>query len=142
MYYFSYGMNTNIQGMKQRCPDAISCGHAILENFKFRFAYHADIVPEVGKQVHGVLWQVTDNCMKNLDILEGYPLYYDRIIVPIQYKDITLYGYVYCMQSGNTNCRPSKGYLSMILEGYNQHNVNNAQIYNGLNECQNLTNNP
>lgn len=136
MYYFSYGMNTNIQGMQKRCPDAVSHGHAILENFKFRFAYHADIVPEVGEQVHGVLWQVTEKCMQNLDILEGYPYYYDKIIVPIQYKNATLYAYVYHMQPGHLDSNPSKGYLDMVLEGYSQHNVNSSQIYESLRQYQ------
>ena len=135
-YYFSYGMNTNVKGMQKRCPDAVSCGHAILENFRFRFAYHADIVPEVGEQVHGVLWQVTEKCMQNLDILEGYPYYYDKIIVPIQYKNVTLYAYVYHMQPGHLDSNPSKGYLDMVLEGYSQHNVNSSQIYESLRQYQ------
>lgn len=135
-YYFAYGMNTNVQGMRKRCPDATSCGYAVLENFKFRFAYHADIVPEVGNQVHGVLWHITEQCLKNLDNLEGYPIYYDRIIVPIQYKGITVYSYVYLMQPGHVNSKPAEGYLNMVLEGYESHNVSDDQIFKALSDCK------
>ena len=64
---FAYGMNTNIGGMKIRCPRSKSIGAAVLSNFRFRFAYHADIVPCGGSIVHGVLWEITDQCLDRLD---------------------------------------------------------------------------
>lgn len=129
---FAYGMNTNAVGMKNRCPDAAALGAAILENFRFRFAYHADIVPCAGQKVHGVLWEITSNCLQNLDILEGYPYYYNRILVPVQYKSARVWSYVYHMQPGHEECSPRGGYLDMVVEGYRQHGLEINQIYTGL----------
>lgn len=138
---FAYGMNTNIGGMKIRCPRSKSIGAAVLSNFRFRFAYHADIVPCDGSIVHGVLWEITEQCLGNLDALEGYPHYYDRILVPVTCNGVTYESWVYCMQPGTSDRSPSNGYFNMVKEGYVQHSVPLNQIDLALSKCENLTEN-
>ena len=53
-------MNTNREGMAQRCPGALSLGHARLIDHAFRFAIHADVVPVLGSYVDGVLWRIDE----------------------------------------------------------------------------------
>ena len=60
MLYFAYGMNTNRSEMAQRCPGALSLGHARLVDRIFRFATHADVVKCRGSYVDGVLWTIDD----------------------------------------------------------------------------------
>ena len=34
-----------------------------------------------GRKIHGELYQISEECLEQLDVLEGYPEYYDRKIV-------------------------------------------------------------
>lgn len=135
-YYFAYGMNTNIDGMKKRCPGAISIGSAMILDYEFRFAYHADVVSKPKTKTVGVLWQLTDDCLESLDRLESYPEYYDRIIVPIIHCNTVYNGWVYVMQSGYQQTLPSDHYWNCLINGYRDHNVSRRQLYKALNISQ------
>jgi gamma-glutamylcyclotransferase (GGCT)/AIG2-like uncharacterized protein YtfP len=132
MYMFSYGMNTNVQQMATRCPRSTSLGPAILKGYRFRFANHADVVPDPGSTVAGVLWEITLDCLANLDILEGYPYYYDRKMVEVLCSGKKYQSLVYIMQPGNTSALPSNTYLNLITEGYLQHGIDCKQLTDAL----------
>jgi gamma-glutamylcyclotransferase (GGCT)/AIG2-like uncharacterized protein YtfP len=83
-YYFAYGMNTNLYEMRHRCPDAENMGVAYLDDHKMVFKYHADMIETPGHTAPGVLWKITDRCLKSLDMLEGFPVYYNRRTVKIR----------------------------------------------------------
>ena len=87
MLYFAYGMNTNRSEMAQRCPGALSLGHARLVDRIFRFATHADVVKCRGSYVDGVLWTIDDFHLNALDRLEGYPYYYNRRSLRVAHND-------------------------------------------------------
>lgn len=129
MKYFAYGMNTNSFEMAYRCPRAISLGSAVLPDHKFRFARHADVLDDPGNQVHGVLWEITDQCLASLDMLEGYPSYYQRKQVRvIDQSGQTVEAMVYYMTGDRPDDLPSESYLLMLYEGYAQHSVPALQI--------------
>jgi gamma-glutamylcyclotransferase (GGCT)/AIG2-like uncharacterized protein YtfP len=138
-WYFGYGMNTNLDGMRQRCPKAICHGAAVLSNHKFVFRYHADIEECPGSQVHGVLWSITEDCERSLDMLEGYPYYYNKkeVIIesthPLMNKFVAM---VYFMNDQNGVKLPSDLYLNSLLEGYKENSVDTSQIYNALKLCR------
>ncbi len=133
--YFAYGMNTNITGMASRCPAAVSHGHAILLNHAFRFSGPADVVKCGGSYVDGVLWTITDECLRSLDMLEGYPYYYNRRHKPVRFQGRTVNALVYYMQPGHIDALPSQGYFDMVSEGYRDHGVPTDQLYNALEFC-------
>jgi gamma-glutamylcyclotransferase len=130
MLYFAYGMNTNADSMAQRCPDALSLGHARLLDHSFRFAVHADVVRCSGSYVDGVLWQITDRCLAALDILEGYPSYYRRAYRRTWHQDRIFMAMTYYMPPMILDQSPSAAYFDMIVEGYQQHGVPCDQLYN------------
>ena len=132
MFYFAYGMNTNRSSMTWRCPGAISFGHARLLDHEFRFSHHADVVVCPGESADGVLWLIDEDHLADLDILEGYPGYYNRAVLPVEYQDNIIMAECYRMQPGNLDCRPGKGYLDMIFEGYREYNIPNDQIWTAL----------
>ena len=43
MLYLSYGMNTNVEEMSIRCPNAISLGKCSLDDHRLVFCGHADV---------------------------------------------------------------------------------------------------
>ena len=71
MKYFSYGMNTNLASMSVRCPNARSLGAAVLPHYQFEFKSFATVTPKMDHAVHGVLWEITDDCEKALDRLRS-----------------------------------------------------------------------
>lgn len=126
--YFAYGMNTNLGSMNDRCPGAECLGPAILPKHRFRFAVHADVVPDPDQFVDGVLWRITSDHMASLDILEGYPWYYDRKLVTVINDHGAHQALTYFMQPGNPDENPPRVYLDMCLTGYRQNHVPTHQI--------------
>jgi len=118
--------------MTWRCPGAISFGHARLLDHEFRFSHHADVVVNPGESVDGVLWLIDEDHLADLDTLEGYPSYYDRAVLPVEYQGNIIMAECYRMQPDNIDYRPSKGYLDMIFEGYQTYNIPNDQIWTAL----------
>jgi gamma-glutamylcyclotransferase (GGCT)/AIG2-like uncharacterized protein YtfP len=131
-YYFAYGMNTNLGSMRQRTPTSVSMGRAELKDFEFRFAYHADVVPSPGRTVDGVLWSVDADGLQSLDLLEGYPTYYDRIQVTVSCQQKEYTAWVYVMTPGQELDLPSERYRDLLMEGYTQHGIPINQILEGI----------
>jgi gamma-glutamylcyclotransferase (GGCT)/AIG2-like uncharacterized protein YtfP len=138
MKYFAYGMNTNKAQMAVRCPKAQSLGRAILPEHEFRFSVHADVIPDPEFNTEGVLWEITPECEKALDALEGYPTYYLKKIVTVEYNETFVKAMVYYMTGDLPDSYPSDGYLNMLMEGYREHDVDNRQIYSSLALIQQL----
>ena len=132
MLYFGYGLNTNREGMAYRCPNAISLGPARLLDHAFRFSGPADVVVEPGSYVDGVLWDITPRCLMALDILEGYPNYYNRAHLQVEHTGEIVEAIVYFMTPGNEDSLPSQSYFDMVFEGYTQHGVPTDQLLNAL----------
>jgi len=132
MKYFAYGMNTNLAQMAMRCPKARCLGAAYLPNHQFRFARHADILPIPGFVTHGVLWEITDDCLVSLDALEGYPDYYQRKTVAVQHQLQSVEVMTYYMIGDLPDELPGIGYVDMIKQGYFENRVPDRQIQEAL----------
>lgn len=133
MLYFAYGMNTNQTSMAARCPDACHMGAAKLLDHEFRFASHADVIEsKTGTCVDGLLWSITDQCLRSLDVLEGYPWYYDRKLAQVNYQNQILTAVVYYMQPGNSIVPPSAAYFDCVLEGYRTFKIPTHQLWSSL----------
>ena len=112
MFYLAYGMNTNREAMAYRCPKAKPMGGFYLPNHRLIFRGVADFRADKDAILPVVLWQITDDCLAALDMLEGYPDHYDRRVINREWI-------IYDM-NGNKNhlYKPSGGYYNMIQNGY------------------------
>lgn len=129
----AYGMNTNIEQMLLRCPNAINLGKCELDNHRLVFSGHADVEENIGDTVQCVLWDITDDCESRLDVLEGYPYYYDKKLVDIFYKNKICRAMVYYMVGGYLHYRPPTSYYQRMLEeGYQSHGIPLSQIYDAV----------
>jgi gamma-glutamylcyclotransferase (GGCT)/AIG2-like uncharacterized protein YtfP len=138
MLYFAYGMNTNIQEMVSRCPQALDLGTAYLQDYKMVFKYHADMIQSPGTEAPGVLWSITPDCLEALDILEGYPVYYLRKTVEVCTEEGKLVdALMYYMPPGERLREPSAGYYDLVLQGYDQHGIPEHHLVAGLPEILN-----
>jgi gamma-glutamylcyclotransferase (GGCT)/AIG2-like uncharacterized protein YtfP len=79
-----------------------------------------------------VLWEITDEHLKSLDQLEGYPFYYDRVVGSVVHGARTFHALVYRMQPGHPDSEPTLDYYNLVSEGYRAHNIPVDQLENCL----------
>jgi gamma-glutamylcyclotransferase (GGCT)/AIG2-like uncharacterized protein YtfP len=83
VFYFAYGSNMDWAQMQRRCPSAKFVCVARLPNYCFAIARHsqlrkcgtANIFPETGSEVWGIVYEVSD---RDLAILDGFEDGYRR----------------------------------------------------------------
>ena len=111
MLYMAYGMNTNRDAMKVRCPAAEPLGGFYLPEHRVVFRGVADIIRDRDSVAPVVLWSITPACLRALDYLEGYPRLYTR-------EQINGGWWIYKMNRKDRFAEPSAAYYRMIEEGY------------------------
>ena len=131
--YFAYGMNTNKEEMAYRCPNAIALGKAVLLGYRFEFKSFATIVPSPKETVEGVLWTITDRDESALDMLEGYPEFYDKKTVSVEHNGQSYIAMTYIMGPREKGYAPSDGYYSMVSEGYQSFGLSQQQLLDARN---------
>ena len=80
MLYFAYGSNMNWLQMQDRCPSARFLHLAVLPDYQLAFTRKsikrgcgvADVVPAPGQNVWGVVYEISNRDVENLDRSEGY----------------------------------------------------------------------
>lgn len=88
--YFAYGSNLNLKQMKDRCPGSKPLIPATLKGYRLTERKYADIDPSPGSSVHGVMCHLTKEDLDNLDVYEGYPRFYTRILVDVETIEVIL----------------------------------------------------
>ena len=131
--YFAYGMNTNRDEMAYRCPTAVALGRAVLLGYRLEFKSFATIVPSPKETVEGVLWTITDSDESALDMLEGYPEFYDKKTVSVEHDNQSYIAMTYIMGPREQGHAPSDGYYSMVSEGYQTFGLSQQQLLDAKN---------
>ena len=126
-YYMAYGSNLSVEQMARRCPDAKIVGKAVIPDWKLVFKYHADIVPCEGAQVQVLIWEISNEDEKSLDLYEGYPHYYTKRMMNLAMTDFNgehpqvVKAMVYVMTDEHFKlAMPSKEYYDMLAKGYRE----------------------
>ena len=110
--YFAYGSNLCVTQMALRCPDAADPRPAVLADHDWLINQRgvATVEPFAGNQVHGVLWQVSDDDLATLDSAEGVPVRYRRDRLTVHTGDGPSPAWVY-IDHRVTPGPPRPGYL-------------------------------
>lgn len=135
-YYLAYGMNTNKEGMAGRCPGARSLGKVTLEGHKLVFKNHADAIRSPNSKMECALWLITDACEASLDILEGYPFYYNKKMVDVDFRGTPVRAMIYFMTDNHLYTTPGQSYVNMMRTGYLEHDMNTDGIDRAYNESR------
>ena len=118
MLYFAYGSNLHHFQMKRRCKDSIYLKKINLKGFRltFRSKYRAaDIELKKNSIVHGALYEISKSDEKKLDIYEDFPNLYKKYYFTYYGKKVM----TYTMTEKTEFMYPTKRYLNIILQGYN-----------------------
>ena len=131
--YFAYGSNMNLNQMAFRCPDAKVIESVQVENYRlaFRGSGVATILLEKGSRVEGVLWRISADDERSLDVYEGYPRLYGKEKIEVQLSSgQRISTMAYCMNNPYARypAMPSKNYLAGILEGCRQNRIDTKEV--------------
>lgn len=128
--YFAYGSNMSPERMEQRCPGAITLGHAVLPHYRLAERLYADIDLEKDSMVHGVLYLVTPLHLALLDRYEGYPQIYRRGWLEVVWQNYVYKALTYEMTPATKLARwelPfSQEYREICSAGADFHKIPNA----------------
>lgn len=132
--YFSYGMLCDPDIMDYFNADLVGVGY--LRDYNLELYNHATIVKGSGG-MYGCLWRIDSDTLAHLDRIEGYPNYYNRIVVPIQTAGETHKAWVYIMNPtwANPADSPDKQYVIKIARGYRSAGVPLDQLMDALNDA-------
>lgn len=135
LIYIAYGSNMNMEQMSRRCPNAKPIGKTVLKNYKLVFKGVADIEKSESEEVPVVVWEITKECEKALDIYEGYPRLYRKEHVEIEINGKTELAMVYVMNYAK-GAKPSEYYYNVIKQGYKDFDINTAPLEKALKESE------
>lgn len=127
--YIAYGSNLNVRQMKTRCPNAKILGTAKLKDWELLFkGSKSGSYLAIEKKENGivpvVIWEVDKTDEKALDRYEGYPTFYYKKDIKLQYKGIrtgkrrTIDAFAYIMHEDRPIGVPSNYYMKTCLDGY------------------------
>jgi gamma-glutamylcyclotransferase (GGCT)/AIG2-like uncharacterized protein YtfP len=126
--YFAYGSNLDRKQMERRCLDAKVNSIGYLHNHRLAFTLYdegwkggvADVIPQRGDDVWGVIYEVTPDALSRLDRYEDYyedrPSIYIRWQLPIITPEGQRYlAWVYSVANKEADfIPPAEQYLSII----------------------------
>jgi len=140
MFYFAYGSNMNLDQMRERKVSYQNPRKAFLMNYKLGFTktserYNnigvADIIESKGNFVEGVLYEVTEEGMANLDKFEGIEQnVYKRVKVVVQLEsgeELETITYK-IINEDKPFIPPAKEYMDKIIKGAETHRLSKNYI--------------
>ncbi len=134
MNYFSYGSNMETELLESRVGKINIIGKAVLKNYYLTFnklgddgSGKANIEQRTGFVVEGIIFDLTEEQLKKLDISEGVPMHYIRCMIEIIKSDndevTTAEVYIANKNKIRYNLRPNRQYLQYLLDGANEHKL-------------------
>ena len=141
-YYIAYGSNLSVEQMTQRCPDAHIVGQAVLEGWELAFKGCATILPNKEKNTPVLVWEISAEDEKNLDIYEGFPNYYRKEKLEVEVvrenaEPLTVTAMVYIMEHDYGQKMPTPYYYRVLHEGYKAFHFPMHILEGALKKCTN-----
>lgn len=137
-FYFAYGSNCNTIQMAHRCPEAVDHGAVILSEHQLEFRYYANIRPQAGASVEGVLWEITKDCERSLDRYEGFPNSYTKEMVTVTDEHGDRHEVMVYVMTPNADRPirpPASDYYNGITEGLRSHQIGTTAVVEARTEA-------
>lgn len=118
-FYIAYGCNMDREGMARRCPDCEFIDIGYLLDYELIFKGCASIRKLKDSKVPVAIYLISKSDEKYLDMMEGYPNYYDKIEVEVDsFNNGKLKGKIYIMNENYPEGTPSRWYFNGIKDSY------------------------
>lgn len=118
MLYFAYGSNMDRTQMLRRCPDAsvVSVGSMCGWSFRINARGVATMVEARGSVVWGVVWQLSEEDERSLDMYEGVASgLYKKVTLPVLVSGGTELDALVYIAEEDAPSTPRSGYLESIV---------------------------
>lgn len=146
-YYLAYGSNLNVAQMQYRCPTARVVGTAEIKDYELLFkgsktGSYLTIEKVKGKTVPVAVWEVGKQDELSLDRYEGYPSFYYKKQLEIEYSGIVSHkkhkvkAFVYIMHEDRPFGIPSQYYVETCLMGYKTFGFDEKLLYKAIRESE------
>ena len=137
--YIAYGSNMDEKQMAYRCPEAQLLGKAEVEDYRLLFkgsktGAYATIEPEEGSRIPVLLWEIAEQDERSLDRYEGYPRFYYKKELEIEFGGERKTAMVYIMHEENLLGIPSERYQDVISNAYRKFGFDGAILKKALAE--------
>jgi gamma-glutamylcyclotransferase (GGCT)/AIG2-like uncharacterized protein YtfP len=133
MRHFGYGSNLNVEFLRGYCPGAQFVMKAYLPNYEVQFRFWSErrqggistIIEKPGGLVHGVIYDVPEDELLELDVLESVPqgLYRRETFLVLgeakEWHEADLYRVV----EPKGPFTPSRSYVELMLAGAKAHGL-------------------
>lgn len=138
--YAAYGSNLNLRQMARRCPTAKVIGKGEIRDYELLFRGHstsavATVEPRPESSVPVLIWDISPEDERNLDIYEGYPRLYGKVDLEVQTEDGCESIMVYTMNEGYGIGKPSMHYLDTIATGYLEAGFDLNRLFDSVSHC-------
>jgi gamma-glutamylcyclotransferase (GGCT)/AIG2-like uncharacterized protein YtfP len=125
LYYFAYGSNMNWRQMQRRCPSSQFVCVARVPEYRFAIARHsqlrkcgtANIIPEKGGEVWGIVYAASEQDLLLMDSFEDGYRREQVLAYPANDGDRPLQCLVYIAPKEDTPPPPNTEYRRLMLEG-------------------------
>ena len=151
-YYIAYGSNLNVPQMRTRCQDAVILGTAELKGWELLFkgsktGSYLTIEKNPAGKVPVAIWEVSDSDEESLDRYEGYPSFYYKKKIPVEYTGIrtglphSVTAFVYIMHEERPIGVPSSWYMRTCMDGYDTFHFDRKVLINAYEKSRRLLKN-
>ncbi len=138
MHYYAYGSNLCTRYLWEYCPSATFVIKADLPNYRIEFRHYSHdmqggistIIEAPGELVQGAIFDVSENEIAEMDLLEGVPQgSYRRETVLVLGADGSWHkADLYRVVKPAGPYTPAKGYLDLMIEGAREHALSAGYI--------------
>ena len=138
MFHFGYGSNLNQGFLRQYCPGAEFVMKAYLPNYEVQFRFWSKrrqggistIIEKPGGLVHGVIYDVPEEELLDLDVLESVPqgLYRREAFLVLGEDGGWHEADLYRVARPQGPFSPSRGYVELMLSGAREHGLDPGYI--------------
>lgn len=140
VYYFAYGSNMSVDRIFYRVGKVsvkgaytikgyvlgFNCGHA-------PYNLYGNMIVSANEKIEGVLYELSEEQIHQLDFYECYPNNYDKIYFYDDEKDAIIFAYVatknFCLYSSESG-KPQLDYINHLIKGAAEFNLKST--YNFL----------
>jgi len=142
-YYIAYGSNLHVPQMRMRCPSARVVGTAELHGWRLLFkgsktGSYLTIEEYDGGTVPVAVWEVTEDAEVALDRYEGFPSFYYKRDLRVEYRGIrtgrrrTVDAFVYIMREDRPYGVPGDYYVRVCRQGYDTFGFDQEKLTEAL----------
>ncbi len=126
--YFAFGSNMDKQRIIIRKVEFTDMQKGIMKDWKLVFNKRSDedgvgfanIVPEYGSTVEGIIYKVNENTIHTLEKKEGTPIHYHKKTMLVENSNkefVDCMVYIANHSRTDNSIKPKKEYLNHLLEG-------------------------